>query len=276
MIVRLMPLVCLAVVLSLTACQPPALQGLPVRRTGDPIAADNPTAFPPDAPTAALAKDGASAAALLAKFFSDAAPLVKALRERRAQHPAPATYRLLQVPGWRFFAGGWVKKDEAVGDFRVTLDDGNDRAVGWDVTDSSNYAADMHPHFPSDAVRLQAEIAGTLAGGGRMRASFVLPLGESWQSSQGSGLGSVAQFGDAGNLVFEALNARLAGDGSLERSDLVLRGTMDGATMLFTGVYGRDGLIEAEIFRTAKPAGKVLPAGGGQVLFINDSGTYPL
>jgi len=261
--------------LSLTACQPPALQGLPVRRAGDPIVADAPEKFPPDAPTRTLAKDGAAAAALLAQAFGDFTPLLKALRDKRAQHPAPSGYQLLQVPGWRFFAGGWTLQDTPR-EVRVTLDDGQDKLIGWDVTDAANYSEGLHPHFPPNATRLRLDIGGSLPAGGRLTASFILPLGESNQSTLATGLGAVAQFGDVGSLTFEALNARLQGDTTLERSDLVLRSTVDGATMLFSGFYGASGLIEAQIIRTGKPAGKLVAAGGERLLFVNESGTFSL
>lgn len=262
--------------LSVAACQAPVLEGRPVRTTGAAIVADNPQAYPPDAETKALAKDGAGVASSLAAGWEDVAPLTVALRDKRAAHPAPQAYRLLQVPGWRFFAGGWVKKNEAGREVRVVLDDGDASAVNWDAADSANYTDELHPHFPANAVRLRVDLKDTLAGGGQLSASFILPLGEQYQTAQASGLGSVAQFGEIGNLSFEALNARLKGNGTLEIGDMVLRSTVDGATMIFNGTYGPEGLIQAQLLRTGKPAGKLLPAGFGRLLFTNESGDYSL
>lgn len=263
-------------VLALAGCFGPAPFNptLPVvDRGATPAANAQPAKDAPDDALLALSRTGVEAAQALGPALKAFQPVLEAVRASRAKHPA--TYQLAQVSGWRFLGGAWVQAD-ADGNrrLRAALETAAGTSPGWDVTDEGNYGPDFHPSFPEDAVRIRLDVDLALPSG-RMAAAFIAPVGAAGEAIEATGTGSVASFGPAGTLGFEALNARIGVDGSVERGDLGLKGLGTGATLQLSGTWNQAGLVGATVMKSAAPAGTLVQA-GGRWQFKNDAGSYPL
>lgn len=260
----------------LAACQgAPTQKRLPLRESGQADSSLSPQRGQPDAVLRELARLGIASADALSGAWREAAPLIAAIRDSRKKR-TPASYRLLQVAGWSFFAGGWRHQDENWRTLRVVLDDGQNRAIGFDVVDEVNFSSGLQTTFPADMNRLRLEIDQTLPTGGQLATTLVGPLGTTGQAIVTSGLGGISQVGALDGIAFEALNAKWRGDQFLDLSEFVLKGMANGVTLHFAGEYNQHGLLKGSLRRAAGAAGEVYPAGLGAWTYQNESGSYAL